>query len=210
MGILISGATDFVYKIGDWDENNAPCREFARCAAGMDSVSYCRQYDTSASMPNACATSADSNGDNWQECASACRDNDGTELHECTGENIASVAAIIAYLEANIPASRSCTYNVASTNEEGSSGLADGCSPAGSSPPPSPTNGDDNDGMQTKEIALIALVAVVVVVAVVLVVCAIAIGVCCRKQAPEQAVERQAAVGTESSPSPPTEAAATP
>ena len=128
MGILISGGTDYVYRVGSWDLwGLTPCRDYSRCEAGVDAPIYCRQYDTSVEFPEACAPSADSNGDNWEMCAVQCRSNAGAEIHRCNGENIASIAAIIGYLEDNIPADRKCTYHVVTTLDEGFAGLTSGC-----------------------------------------------------------------------------------
>ncbi len=128
MGILIAGGTDFVYRVGDWDSwGLTPCRDYSRCEAGVEAPTYCRQYDTSVAFPEACAASADSDGDNWEMCAAQCRSNGGAEIHRCSGEDIASVAAVIAYLENNIPTDRKCTYHVVSALDEGFAGLASGC-----------------------------------------------------------------------------------
>lgn len=128
VGILISGGTDFVYRVGDWDSwGLTPCRDYSRCESGVDAPTYCRHYDTSVSFPDACAASADSDGDNWNLCALQCRNSDGVEIHHCSGENIASIAPIIAYLEDSIPTDRKCTYHVVTGVNDGFVGLASGC-----------------------------------------------------------------------------------
>ena len=137
VGILISGATDFVYRVGDYSDESIPCREYSRCEAGVNTPDSCRRYDTSVALPESCGTSADSNGANWFECATACRDSEGMEIHACSGENVASVAAVIASLRVHVPSDRSCSYRVVATAIDPSDTAA-GCGLSTPPPPPSP------------------------------------------------------------------------
>jgi hypothetical protein len=112
VGILISGATDFVHRIGDWGgEAGAACKEFARCGAGLnDPPSHCRVFDTSVALPAECVADSDSS-----ECVYTACTGTGLETQDCSGENVASVAAIIAWLEANLPADQAgVTYRIVS------------------------------------------------------------------------------------------------
>jgi hypothetical protein len=112
VGILISGATDFVHRIGDWGgEAGAACKEFARCGAGLnDPPSHCRVYDTSVALPDECVADSDSS-----ECLNTACTGTGLETQDCSGENVASVAAIIAWLEANLPADQAgVSYRIVS------------------------------------------------------------------------------------------------
>ena len=137
VGILISGATDFVYRVGDYSGASTPCREYSRCEAGVNTPDSCRRYDTSVALPEACAPSADSNGASWAECAEACRGAEGMEIQACSGENIASVAAVIASVLASVPSDRSCSYRVVATSIDPSDTAA-GCEPSTPPPPPPP------------------------------------------------------------------------
>lgn len=102
VAVLISGATDYVYQIADWGGQDNACREVARCE-GISSTT-CRLYDTSLEFPTTCAY--DSSSD---ECNAAC-EGPGLQRQSCGGENLASVADIIRYLERHF--ANSSTYQV--------------------------------------------------------------------------------------------------
>jgi hypothetical protein len=104
VGILISGATDYVYQASDYGgQDDARCKEVARCPQGVASTA-CRLYDTSMALPEACQADVRLDG-----CLEAC-EGTGLEQQSCGGENVASVADVIRFLHANI--ADSSTYTI--------------------------------------------------------------------------------------------------
>jgi hypothetical protein len=96
VGILVSGATDFYYREGNYGAGGQPCRDFARCSDGVDSpLPHCRWYDFSARYPAACQVSSASS-DCYQVCSGA-----GLEWVNCGGESVAPTAALINYMQGN-------------------------------------------------------------------------------------------------------------
>ena len=91
IGILISGATDFVHSIGDWQGSDSACQEFARCGAGLGdpdgtgAVAYgsvCRNYDTSVPLPSSCVADPHSATCIYTDCDGA-----GLEVQSCSGKH---------------------------------------------------------------------------------------------------------------------------
>jgi hypothetical protein len=67
-------------------------------------------FDTSVALPAECVADSDSS-----ECVYTACTGTGLETQDCSGENVASVAAIIAWLEANLPADQAgVTYRIVS------------------------------------------------------------------------------------------------
>ena len=55
VGLLISGATDFVKTVGNWGGTAAAsCHQYSRCSVASSAL-RCHLYDTSVAPPAACA-----------------------------------------------------------------------------------------------------------------------------------------------------------
>lgn len=100
IGILISGATDYVHQMTDSADANTYCREISRCVAVYDPPAHCRHYATAINVPAACDPG--NGGDPEAEaCIEACTDPNGEaivgmELVNCNGEHVVGIASVIA------------------------------------------------------------------------------------------------------------------